>query len=134
MEKYIKINTIEAHTMLEMCRKQIIPAVMSYSDNVAKTIVHLKATGIPVDMQTNEETLLCVTRNLAKLNSAVKKLERAVERAAGLEGDFVKAAHFMRDSVVATMQEVRKYADSLEMCVGKEYWPIPTYSDLIYSV
>lgn len=134
MEKYIKINTIEAHTMLEMCRKQIIPAVMSYSDNVAKTIVHLKATGIPIDMQTNEETLLCVTRNLAKLNSAVKKLERAVERAEGMEGDFVKAAHFMRDSVVASMQEVRKYADSLEMCVGKEYWPIPTYSDLIYSV
>lgn len=134
MEKYIKINTIEAHTMLEMCRKQIIPAGMRYGDAVAQTIIHLKETGLTVDTQTNEEVLSNVTSNLSKLNRSVKKLEKAVLKSETLENDFVKQAEFMRDGVVTAMAEVRKYADMLEMAVGKEYWPMPTYSDLIYSV
>ncbi len=134
MDKYIKINTIEAHTMLEMCHKQIIPACMRYSSVVAETLTNLKATGLPLDTQINEEILLDVTSNLAKLNRSVKKLEKAVAKSENLEGNFVVQAEFVRDSVVTAMSEVRKYADALEMCVDKEHWPIPTYSDLIYSV
>ena len=134
MEKYIKINIIEAHTMLEMCRKQIIPACMRYADSVAQTLLNLKATGLALDMQINEEILSSVTSNLSKLNKSVKKLDKATVKAEGMENDFVSQAEFVRDSVVAAMNEVRKYADTLEMLVEKEYWPIPTYSDLIYSV
>ena len=75
-----------------------------------------------------------MTSNLSKLNRSVKKLEKAVLKSETLENDFVKQAEFMRDGVVTAMAEVRKYADMLEMAVGKEYWPMPTYSDLIYSV
>jgi glutamine synthetase len=107
---------------------------MSYSHEVAATINNLKATGLALDTQLNEEILLNVTSNLSKLNRSVKKLEKAMAKAETLEGDFIKQAEFMRDEVVTAMAEVRKYADALEMCVGREYWPIPTYSDLIYSV
>ncbi len=134
MEKYIKINIIEAHTMLEMCRKQIIPACMRYADVVAQTVMNLKATGLTLDTQTNEEILCSVTSNLSKLNKSVKKLEKATVKAESMENDFVSQAEFVRDGVVSAMREVRKYADILEMLVEKQYWPIPTYSDLIYSV
>ena len=134
MEKYIKINIIEAHTMLEMCRKQIIPACMRYADAVARTLVNLKATGLALDTQVNEEILTGVTSNLSKLNKSVKRLEKASAKAEGMDNDFVSQAEFVRDGVVTAMNEVRKYADTLEMLVEKDYWPIPTYSDLIYSV
>ena len=120
--------------MLEMCRKQIIPACMRYADAVARTLVNLKATGLVLDTQVNEEVLTGVTSNLSKLNKSVKRLEKASAKAEGMDNDFVSQAEFVRDGVVTAMNEVRKYADTLEMLVEKDYWPIPTYSDLIYSV
>ena len=117
MEKYIKINIIEAHTMLEMCRKQIIPACMRYADAVARTLVNLKSTGLVLDMQVNEEILTGVTSNLSKLNKSVKRLEKASAKAEGMDNDFVSQAEFVRDGVVTAMNEVRKYADTLEMLV-----------------
>ena len=135
MEKYIKINTIEAHTMLEMCNRQIIPACIRYEDSIAKSILNLKATGCNIDTAANEELLRKLAGNLSSMSKSVKKLEKVMEKAAGIdESDFVAQAEFARDHVKTAMEEVRRFVDATEVIVDKEYWPIPTYSDLIYSV
>ncbi len=134
MEKYAKIVGIEAQTLLQMINRQIMPACLSYANKIAQSIVNIKATGIGCDTLPAEEILRKVSSNIASLNKATKKLERSIARSEQMSEDYIKYAKFSRDALVADMQEVRKYADALETVVGKEFWPIPTYNDLIYSV
>ncbi|MBE7022216.1 MAG: glutamine synthetase type III [Ruminococcaceae bacterium] len=134
MEKYIKIVGIEARTLLQMINRQIIPACTKYANDTAKTILHIKSADSLCDTLALEEVLRKTTSGLSALTKALKKLERAAEKSERFGEDYVAQAKFSRESVVAAMNEVRKIADELEGIVGKEYWPIPTYSDLIYSV
>ena len=134
MEKYTKIVGIEAQTLLQMMSREIVPACIRFADSVSQSINHIKATGIPCDMLPEEELLRKVTSGLSTLYKAMKKLEKATEKMERLSDDFIAQATFARDSLVNDMLEIRKHTDYLETIVGKEFWPIPTYSDLIYSV
>ncbi|MGN1059998.1 MAG: glutamine synthetase type III, partial [Clostridia bacterium] len=134
MEKYSKIVGIEAQTLLQMLNRQIMPACMKFADTVAQGIVNIKATGLACDTLPEEELLRKVTGGLAALHKSMNKLEKAVAKAEHLSDDFVAHANFSRDYLVTAMLEIRKHADALEAIVGKEFWPIPTYNDLIYSV
>ncbi len=134
MDKYSKIVGIEAHTLLQMLNRQIMPACMAFAGETAKTITNIKAAGAGFDTLPEEEVLRKLTSGIAALNKAVKKLEKAVEKSERFHDDFIAHANFSRDSLVSAMEEVRKHADGLEAIVSKEYWPIPTYDDLIYSV
>ncbi len=134
LEKYSKIVGIEAHTLLQMLNRQILPACLKFANDTAQTVVNIKAAGVGCDTLPAEEVLRKVTSGVAALNKAMKKLEKAVEKAERFGDDYVSHAKFSRDSLVSLMQEIRKYTDQLEMIVGKAYWPIPTYDDLIYSV
>lgn len=134
MEKYTKIVGIEAQTLLQMMSREIVPACIRFADSVSQSINHIKATGIPCDMLPEEELLRKVTSGLSTLYKAMKKLEKATEKMERLSDDFIAQATFARDSLVSDMLEIRKHTDYLETIVGKEFWPIPTYSDLIYSV
>jgi len=125
---------IEARTLLMMLNSQIVPACTKFAGQTAQSIAQIKASGVMCDTQAIEEVLRKTTSGISSLVKGMKKLERAVEKFEKFGDDFESQARFARDSIVSVMNEVRKYADELEVIVGKEYWPIPTYSDLIYSV
>ncbi|MBE7047946.1 MAG: glutamine synthetase type III [Ruminococcaceae bacterium] len=134
MEKYSKIVGIEAQTLLQMLHRFIVPACMRFADSVAQCIVNVKATGLSCDTLAAEDLLRKVSGGIAALHKTMKKLEKAIQKAENFGDDYIAHANFTRDSLITIMGEVRKYADELESIVAKEYWPIPTYSDLIYSV
>jgi len=134
LEKYSKIVGIEARTLIMMVNGQIIPACTKFANQTAQSIVQIKAANAGCDTLVIEEILRKTTSGLSALVKAMKKLERAVEKFEKFGEDYLAQANFARDSIVTAMSDVRKHADELEGVVAKEHWPIPTYSDLIYSV
>ena len=131
-ENYSKQINIEAKTMLDMAKKQIVPAVMKYSAAMAKGVVDLKEVGVDTSVQ--EGILSDITTELKALTAAIDKLEAVDEKALGLEDDMEKAARCFHDEVFAAMEEVRQPADKLEGLVDKAYWPFPQYEDLLFYV
>ena len=131
-ENYAKQINIEAKTMLDMAKKQIVPAVMEYSADMAKGVNDLKAVGVDTSVQ--EGILNDIATELKAMTAAVAKLEKLDEKAIDLEDDMEKAARCFHDEVFATMEEVRTPADKLEALVDKKYWPFPQYEDLLFYV
>ena len=134
LDNYCKTLNIEALTMVDMAKKQIVPAVLSYLKDVSTTAAQKKAISedIPCDL---EESLV---RKLSALASCFYKkteaLESALLEAKNYEGDLQKEADHYKDDVFTAMQEMRAVADELETLLGKEYWPFPSYSDLLFRV
>ncbi len=134
LDNYCKTLNIEALTMVDMAKKQIVPAVLSYLKDVSTTAAQKKAISedIPCDL---EESLV---RKLSALASCFYKkteaLESALLKAKNYEGDLQKEADHYKDDVFTAMQEMRAVADELETLLGKEYWPFPSYSDLLFRV
>ena len=118
--------------MLDMAKKQIIPAVMKYSADTAKGVNELKAVGIDTSVQ--EEILSDIAKELKALTAACEKLAEVDAKAITMEADMEKAAHCFHDEVFEAMTEVRTPADKLEGLVGKEYWPFPQYEDILFYV
>ena len=132
MEKYIKIVCIEARTLIDMCNRQIIPACIKYSNLLATSVINIEKTGIGAPV--TKGILKEVTNNVSSLVENIEKLKVSVEKAEEFGENFIAQAEFVRDNIAKTMLDVREYADNLESIVDTEYWPIPTYSDIIYSV
>ena len=134
LDNYCKTLNIEALTMVDMAKKQIVPAVLSYLKDVSATAAQKKAISedIPCDL---EESLV---RKLSALASCFYKkteaLESALLEAKNYEGDLQKEADHYKDDVFTAMQEMRAVADELETLLGKGYWPFPSYSDLLFRV
>ena len=134
LDNYCKTLNIEALTMVDMAKKQIVPAVLSYLKDISATAAQKKAISedIPCDL---EESLV---RKLSALASCFYKkteaLESALLEAKNYEGDLQKEADHYKDDVFTAMQEMRAVADELETLLGKEYWPFPSYSDLLFRV
>lgn len=131
-ENYAKQINIEAKTMLDMAKKQIVPAVMKYSADTAKGVNELKAAGVDTSVQ--ETILKDIAAELKAMTAAMKKLEDLDQKALDLEDDMEKAAKCFHDEVFAAMEEVREPADKLESLVDKAYWPFPQYEDLLFYV
>ena len=130
-ETYSKAINIEAHTMIDMVRKQIMPAVIRHSTTVAQSVAAVKSVGADASVQ--EECLIEVSKNLVSMNQALSKLEKATEYAASIIEPKEQAIVY-RDQVFTAMEELRKPADALEMLVDKKVWPFPTYADLLFNV
>ena len=134
LDNYCKTLNIEALTMVDMAKKQIVPAVLSYLKDVSATAAQKKAISedIPCDL---EESLV---RKLSALASCFYKkteaLESALLDAKNFEGDLQKEADHYKGDVFTAMQEMRLSADELETLLGKSYWPFPSYSDLLFRV
>ena len=131
-ENYAKQINIEAKTMLDMAKKQIVPAVMKYSADTAQGVNALKAVGVDTSVQ--EEILNAIAKELKTMTSAMVKLEELDGKALSMEEDMEKAARCFHDEVFAAMSEVREPADKLEELVDKTYWPFPQYEDLLFYV
>ncbi len=133
LESYTKTVNIEANTMLEMTRRQIIPAVVKYAKFLSETLVSLKDTGLAVDVTLEAGLLKDVSAASAALRTALSKLEKAQEKGAALENGWDKACYF-RDKVLPAMEALRAPADTLEVLLGKDFWPMPTYTDLMFGI
>ena len=135
-ENYSKIINIEAETMLEMAKKNILPVASKYATTLAETISLKKAVG-DVDATYESEMLKKVSCLTGCIFNKTSKLEKAVMDAKELTAsgaDCSKIAMFYREQVFAAMNELRACADELEIITPKEMWPFPSYGDLLYSV
>ncbi len=130
-ETYAKSINIEALTMIDMAGKQIIPAVIRYTKVLADTVNAVKTAG--ADATTQDELLQVVGEKLTAMQTAIEKLKKAEKEASEIE-DARAQAFFYKDTVKAIMDELRAPADELEMIVDKEYWPIPTYGELMFEI
>ena len=131
LENYSKLINIEAQTMIEMAGREIIPACISFTAKLAKAIVEKKNAGLQAGTETDLATR--VSELTDRAYAALKSLEDIVVEAKLIE-DVKAAAYNYHDKVFASMQELRACCDALETIVSKEYWPFPTYSDLLFSV
>lgn len=133
-ENYFKVINIEALTMLDMVRKDILPSVYEYGKMIAEAAKANKEIGI--DISDSSEVILA--RKISKLSTLLNKkadsLEKALVEAGNYRGNSKKLANFSKETILSEMQEVRTTADELETIVGAKYWPFPVYGDLLYSV
>ena len=134
LENYNKIINIEALTTLEMAKRQIIPAVIQFATSLAESINTIKATGINADISVQTELLTEVSILTASLNKNVALLEKAVEKADNFEGDIFDLGMMYRYEVFEQMNTLRADADKLETIVDEEFWPLPTYGDMLFNV
>lgn len=130
---YNRTVNLEAATMLEMSKKQLLPAVMAYSKFLADSINSMNATGVMVDISLQAQLLTEISKLGVELKRQTGELENAVAMVEQ-EQNITKKAEKYRDEVCAQMAKMRETADKLETMVGEEYWPIPTYSDLLFGV
>ncbi len=134
LEAYIKTINIEALTMLDMAKRQILPAVIGFTGNIASAITSIKATGLNIDISVQSELLEEVSSLLAQFKKNMVSLEKAVTDAADYKGDTFDHAVMYRDIVFVKMNELRSVADKLETIVDEEMWPFPTYGKLLFSI
>ena len=131
-ETYSKAINIEAKTMLDIAGKQIIPAVIKYTKNLADSIKAIVAAGVlDVDVQT--ELLQQTSQLLKETKESMENLKTVSEKAHDME-DGRDKAYFYRRQVIPAMDALRKPVDELEMIVDKEIWPMPSYGDLLFEV
>lgn len=134
LENYNKIINIEALTTLEMAKRQIIPAVIQFTTSLAESINSIKATGINVDISVQSELLTEVSVLTASLSKNVKILEKAVEKADSFQGDIFDLGMMYRYEVFEQMNTLREDADKLETIVDEDFWPLPTYGDMLFNI
>lgn len=131
-EAYTKAMNIEARTMIDMASKQIIPAVIKYTTQLAKSI-NLVKSACDADVSVQVELLTETSDLLSDTKTALAKLIDLTQKASEIE-DVAAHARFFRDEVRIAMEELRAPVDRLEMIVDKELWPMPSYGDLIFEV
>ncbi len=133
LENYCKVMTIEGNTLLDMVRRQIMPAVSKYSDELATALFHKQNCGIPLSVKMEEATLRKLADLSGKLYDACEALERAISKAPAMDGG-IKAACYYRDQVDARRQTASALINQLEAITGAQHWPLPTYADILFSV
>jgi glutamine synthetase len=133
LENYCKAVTIEAHTMVDIAEKEIVPAIESYIAALSSTAASKKA--VDATISCNYEK-----KRIAKLSSLVDQIEAAVADlessliTLGMTADITDQANLIRDEVLSKMSLLRAPADEAETLTAKKYWPFPTYGDLLFGV
>ena len=131
LENYCKVLTIEALTMIEMGKEDIYPAVNAYILDLCKVIDKKKALGLSAAAETE------VVKKLSDANEAMYFKANEIDRLlieAKECADAAKEASFFAEKVIPVMQEMRAFADGMELNTAKKYWPFPTYGDILFSV
>ena len=133
LENYSKTVNIEALTMVDMAKKEILPAVEKYTKSLADTLAAKKAAvaGLPCKYETATVTKLSELSD--SIADATDDLEAEIEKFQAIE-DVTEAANDTRDVILGKMDSLRAVCDEAETITAKEFWPFPTYSDLLFSV
>ena len=130
-ESYCKVELIEARTMVDMIHKDIIPAVAACKREFAETALVSKQLGIGFEVEQNMASEL--GDRLAELSAEQKRLAETLKKAEAVPG-WEEKSYFIRDELIPAMDKTRAAVDSLEVIVGRKYWPYPTYSELLFSI
>ncbi len=134
MESYCKTINIEALTMVDMVKKQILPAVLKYSEILCKSAIE-KKTLLSLSCCEPEESLVNRLSNLAAcLYKKTSRLDTELLAAKEHEKDLKELADYYRDVIFTSMQELRAVADELEALCSEDCWPYPTYSKLLFYI
>ncbi len=131
LETYAKVVNIEALTALDMLYKEIIPAVASYSDELANTVVNKNQLRINSLLET--KLVERISKLSAMLYSSTEALEKVVNNKPEFESMLARATYY-KDAIIPCMNDCRKLSDELEAIVGESYWPFPTYGDLLFNI
>ena len=133
LEQYSKTLNIEALTMIDMAKKDIIPSVCAYSKSLTDTALNKKSLSSDIDCSLE----ISLVKKLSSLNACldikIEKLNTSLLESKNYPNP-KENAEFYRDNIKVQMQELRAIADELEAIVGKEFWPFPTYADLLFSI
>ncbi len=130
-ETYSKMTNIEALTMIDMASKSLLPAVMNYSGQLAKSVIAIEEAGSDASVHSSVLEEICTLLSEAK--GALDTLKKDLAQVTAIKSQKERAFAF-KDTIMADMQTLRTPVDKLEMLVDKEYWPIPSYGDLMFEV
>ena len=133
LDNYNKVIMIEAATMLDMAKKDILPACLAYERSLAETAEAKKSVGISVENSAEIDLLKKVDSLCTELFARIKNTETLREKADTIK-ELIPKARFVCDKLHSSMSALRAVADELENTVAAEYWPFPTYRDLLFSV
>ena len=133
LEHYSKVINIEALTTLGMARRQLIPAALEFLSSVAETAAAKKAVSEVISIKTEEQILTSVTKDVDDMNVAADKLDALMSKVDSITGTYELAEYYCKQ-VVPTMGELRAAADHCEIIIGKDYWPLPSYSGMLFYV
>jgi glutamine synthetase len=133
LENYCKQIHIEALTMVDMIKKDILPATCSYMKDLSREALNKKQMCSEINCEMEESLLKKLSSLTAELYKKMETLEASVvdEKAFA---DILEEAKYYRNTVFAGMESTRETADAIESLVGEKYWPYPTYGDLLFSV
>ncbi len=134
LETYCKQINIEALTMIDMAKKNITPAVTAFVKEITDAALAKKALSAAIPTDVEEELIMSLSNKLVCFVRKTAELEDAVMNAAGFDGDPLARATFFRENVFAKMQEIRAVGDSMETETASEFWPYPSYTELLFSV
>ncbi|MCR4922601.1 MAG: glutamine synthetase III [Lachnospiraceae bacterium] len=133
LENYCKTVNIEGHTMVDMVRKNYLPAIEDYLYNLAKTTSLMKSVSSNVKCNYEITTMERLSELTDYILERVKDLEAALEALKEYD-DILKTAEAIRDDVIPKMEHLRKHVDEAEMLTSEDCWPFPSYGKLLFSV
>lgn len=134
LENYAKIINIEALTMIDMAKKDMIPAVTSYVREFTDTALAKKALSDAIPTSVEEDLITSLSNKLVCFSKKTAELENAVIGASEYEGDVLAYAKYYRESVFSVMTELRAIGDAMETETAADYWPYPSYGEMLYGV
>ena len=134
LENYAKIINIEALTMIDMAKKDMIPAVTSYVRELTDTALAKKALSDAIPTSVEEDLITSLSNKLVCFSKKTAELENAVIGASEYEGDVLAYAKYYRESVFSVMTELRAIGDAMETETAADYWPYPSYGEMLYGV
>ena len=133
LEKYNKLLNIEATTMIREARRTYRPVITAYATKVAKGLEAIRAAGAEAAMQCEQHTLNQLCNGITAINDSIKALDAVHQKAEGTE-DAQEQANVYAHEVVPAMETLRTAVDSMEELVAADYWPVPTYDDILFYV
>ena len=133
LEKYNKLLNIEATTMIREARRTYRPVITAYATKVAKGLEAIRAAGAEAAMQCEQNTLNKLCNGITDINDSIKALDAVHQKAEGTE-DAQEQANVYAHEVVPAMETLRTAVDSMEELVAADYWPVPTYDDILFYV
>ena len=132
LENYCKTIHIEALTMADMAKHEIIPACLAYQKEISSVLMQKNACGV-FNTELEMNLLKCISEQSASLIKGIEALDNAILNDSA-DADVLTAAKYCHESIFAAMVQLRQVADELETVVSKEFWKLPSYAELLYSV
>ena len=133
LENYTKIIRIEARTMLDMAKKDILPAVSAFVKTLCDTVVSRRAAISEIPCTYEEKQIREISELINKMYNDVSLLEKELVKTAQID-NAQKLADYYKEIVLSRMAKIRESADRMECLTERKYWPYPTYADLLFGV